>query len=77
MLLIHVIPDVVAFAEDLEDGQEIETAAEGVSLSVSIRHGDVFIVAPSGVEAQVVVADVVATCGAVVHVIDQVLTPSG
>ena len=77
VLLIHVIPGVVAMAADLEDGQEIETAAEGASLTVSIRDGDVFIVAPSGVEAQVTVPDVAASCGAVVHVIDQVLTPAG
>lgn len=69
-----MIPDIVAFSTDLEDGQEIPTAAEGVSVTVSIRRGNVFIIAPSGVRAQVVTPNIVA-CDAVVHVIDAVLTP--
>ena len=76
VLLIHVVPDVVARAEDLQDGQMIPTAAEGVSLTVSIEDDAIFIVAPSGVRAQVITADIEA-CDAIVHVIDAVLTPAG
>ena len=75
VLLIHVVPDVVAFSTDLSDGQVIPTAAEGVSVTVAIEDNSVFIVAPSGVRAEVVTADIVA-CDAVVHVINAVLTPA-
>lgn len=75
VLLIHVIPDVAALSTDLTDGQEIPTAAEGVSVTVAIEGDAVFIVAPSGDRAQVVIADV-AACDAIVHVIDAVLTPA-
>lgn len=49
-----MILDVVAFSTGLEDGQKIPMAAKGISVTVSIQRGYVFIVAPSGVRAQVV-----------------------
>ena len=73
--MIHVVPDIVVLSTDLEDGQEIPTAAEGIILTVSIDDDGVFIVAPSGVRAEVIAADIVA-CDAVVHVIEAVLTPA-
>ena len=59
------------------DQQYLQTTiqTEVAIVTVSLEGESVFIVAPSGVRAQVVIADVVA-CDAVVHVIDAVLTPA-
>ena len=67
ILLYHVV-GAIAFSDDLEDGQEIETAL-GENITVTFENGNIFIN-----DAQVTIADLEADNG-VVHVIDAVLLP--
>lgn len=68
ILTYHVVPGVVGYSSDLEDGTEL-TTVQGEKLTVRIVDGSVYV---NG--AKVVVADVLVNSG-VVHVIDNVLNP--
>lgn len=74
VLSLHVVPDVAAMAADLTDGQELITLG-GETVTVGVSDGVVTVTSPGGQVATVVAPDIVA-CDAVVHVIDQVLTPA-
>eukprot|EP00210_Caulerpa_lentillifera_P002404 g2305.t1 len=74
VLLLHVVPDVAIFAEDLFDGQELTTVGGG-NLTVSVTDDGVTLTSPGGQVATVVTPNIEA-CDAVIHVIDQVLTPA-
>lgn len=74
VLLLHVVPDVAAMAADLTDGQELTTQG-GETVTVGVSDGVVTLTSPGGQVATVVSQDIEA-CDAVVHVIDQVLTPA-
>ena len=67
ILLYHVV-GATALSTDLSDGQMV-TTLNGADVTVTINEAGIFIN-----DAQVIVADLVATNG-VVHVIDAVLTP--
>ena len=67
ILLYHVV-GATALSTDLSDGQLV-TTLNGADVTVTINEAGIFIN-----DAQVIVADLVATNG-VVHVIDAVLTP--
>jgi len=67
ILLYHVV-GATALSSDLSDGQTVVTL-NGADVTVTINEAGIFIN-----DAQVIVADLVATNG-VVHVIDAVLTP--
>ena len=67
ILLYHVV-GATALSTDLSDGQLVSTL-NGADVTVTINEAGIFIN-----DAQVIVADLVATNG-VVHVIDAVLTP--
>ena len=67
ILLYHVV-GATALSTDLNDGQMV-TTLNGADVTVTISEAGIFIN-----DAQVIVADLVATNG-VVHVIDAVLTP--
>ena len=67
ILLYHVV-GATALSTDLSDGQMV-TTLNGADVTVTINESGIFIN-----DAQVIVADLVATNG-VVHVIDAVLTP--
>ncbi len=73
ILSYHVVSGTAAFSTDLSDGQEVPTALEGETLTISINEG-VFIQDDTDVDAQVGPADIAASNG-VVHVIDKVLLP--
>ncbi len=68
ILFYHVVGDI-ALSGDLADGQEIVTL-NGLSVTVTISNGDVFIN-----DALVTIADILADNG-VVHVINAVLVPA-
>jgi uncharacterized surface protein with fasciclin (FAS1) repeats len=70
ILKYHVVVGVAAFSGDLVDGSSIETAT-GDSVMVNLT-GGVFIQDATGADAEVVLADVEASNGAV-HVINKVL----
>jgi len=73
ILLYHVVPGVAAFSTDLSDGQVLPTASpDGLELIVDLE-GGVFIESV-GSTVQVILPDI-AACGAVIHVIDEVLLP--
>eukprot|EP01025_Chloroclados_australasicus_P016119 TRINITY_DN1794_c0_g1_i10.p2 TRINITY_DN1794_c0_g1~~TRINITY_DN1794_c0_g1_i10.p2 ORF type:complete len:296 (-),score=60.05 TRINITY_DN1794_c0_g1_i10:1089-1976(-) len=71
ILTYHLIPEVAAFAADLENGAELGTFL-GQTLTVDTTNGVMF--KGFGSNATVVAADIPA-CEAVVHVIDTVLLP--
>eukprot|EP01024_Parvocaulis_polyphysoides_P074988 TRINITY_DN967_c0_g1_i1.p3 TRINITY_DN967_c0_g1~~TRINITY_DN967_c0_g1_i1.p3 ORF type:complete len:173 (-),score=43.83 TRINITY_DN967_c0_g1_i1:367-885(-) len=73
VLLYHVVPGVKAMSDDLMDGMELETLADGETLTVNMTSGAVQIVGV-GSTAQVIIPDITAGEG-VVHVIDAVLLP--
>ena len=73
ILLYHVVPGVAAFSTDLSDGQVLPTASpDGLELIVDLE-GGVFIESV-GSTVEVIAFDI-AACGAVIHVIDEVLLP--
>jgi len=73
ILLYHVVPGVAAFSTDLSDDQVLPTASpDGLELIVDLDHG-VFIESV-GSTVEVIAFDIPA-CGAVIHVIDEVLLP--
>ena len=71
ILLYHVVPGVAAFSTDLSDDQVLSMASS-VELVVDLE-GGVFLEA-IGNTVQVILPDI-AACGAVIHVIDEVLLP--
>merc|ERR1712054_729068 len=71
ILLYHVVPGVAAFSTDLSDGQVLPMAS-GLDIIVDLE-GGVFLEA-IGNTVQVILPDI-AACGAVIHVIDEVLLP--
>eukprot|EP01025_Chloroclados_australasicus_P006011 TRINITY_DN11979_c0_g1_i1.p1 TRINITY_DN11979_c0_g1~~TRINITY_DN11979_c0_g1_i1.p1 ORF type:complete len:527 (-),score=95.58 TRINITY_DN11979_c0_g1_i1:261-1841(-) len=71
VLLYHVV-DVVALAEDLSDGQELQTLLENGTLFVNLEDG--VVIEGVGSSATVVVPNIEAGTG-VIHVVDQVLLP--
>ncbi len=72
VLTYHVVAGTAAYATNLTDGMMIETVqGENVTISLS---GGVFIGDATDSDAQVVIANVATTNGAV-HVIDKVLLP--
>ena len=72
VLTYHVIAGTAAYATNLTDGMMIETV-QGENVTVSLS-GGVFIGDATDSDAQVVIANVATTNGAV-HVIDKVLLP--
>ncbi|NJB34972.1 fasciclin domain-containing protein [Croceivirga sp. JEA036] len=72
ILQYHVVAGTAAASTDLSDGQTI-TTVQGESVSVSLT-GGVFIGDATETDAEVVIADVMASNG-IVHVIDKVLLP--
>jgi len=73
ILSYHVVT-AQAFSTDLSDGQMIDTALAGESISIDLA-GGVFIEDSTMTSAEVVLADVRASNG-VVHVINKVLLPN-
>jgi len=72
ILLYHVVPGEVMAADVIAlDGQQVETAYEGQSLSVSVRDGNVYL----NDTVQVIVTDI-QTSNGIIHVIDAVLLPA-
>ena len=74
ILKYHVIAGAEAYSGDLQNGQLIETALTGQSISIDLI-GGVYIGDSTGTDAQVILADV-GTSNGVVHVIDKVLLPN-
>ena len=72
VLTYHVVAGTAAYATNLTDGMMIETV-QGENVTVSLS-GGVFIGDATDSDAQVVIANVATTNGAV-HVIDKVLLP--
>ncbi|SHI52650.1 fasciclin domain-containing protein [Wenxinia saemankumensis] len=72
ILELHVVEGEI-LSDDLEPGAELETLAGDV-LTVSMENGQIMLTAPSGSQASVVEADMVADNG-VAHGIGAVLTP--
>eukprot|EP01025_Chloroclados_australasicus_P031286 TRINITY_DN3163_c1_g1_i3.p1 TRINITY_DN3163_c1_g1~~TRINITY_DN3163_c1_g1_i3.p1 ORF type:complete len:506 (-),score=115.61 TRINITY_DN3163_c1_g1_i3:453-1970(-) len=73
VLQYHVVP-TKALSTDLEDGQTLDTLAEGLTLTVDLSEEGVVAIQAVGSKATVVDADITAGAG-VVHVIDTVLLP--
>lgn len=73
-VLEHHVVGAQAFSTDLSDGQTI-TTLNGEDVTIGIDDGTVTVTSALGVEAEVTVADIVASNG-VVHVIDAVLAPT-
>ncbi len=74
ILKYHVISGVGALSTSLSNGQTIETALAGASVTISIDGANVFIQDATDTDAGVVAADGIASNG-VIHVIDKVLLP--
>ncbi|MGB6153686.1 MAG: fasciclin domain-containing protein, partial [Pricia sp.] len=72
ILTYHVVSGTAALSTDLTDGQQIETV-QGEDVGISLE-GGVFVQDATDEDAQVALADVIASNG-VVHVIDKVLIP--
>ncbi|MFT7346402.1 MAG: hypothetical protein ACI9CP_000854, partial [Cryomorphaceae bacterium] len=74
-ILTHHVANGIAYSTDLSDGQSIPTL-EGEDVTVGIdAAGVITITSASGVVAEVIVANLIASNG-VVHVIDAVLIPT-
>ena len=73
ILTYHVVA-AQALSTDLSDGQVIDTALTGESITIDLT-GGVFIDDATGASAEVILADVRASNG-VVHVINKVLLPN-
>ncbi len=73
-VLTHHVVNEVAYSASLSDGQSIPTLL-GEDVTVGIDGEVVTITSSTGVSAEVIVADIVASNG-VVHVIDAVLVPT-
>ncbi len=74
ILKYHVISGVGALSTSLSNGQTIETALAGASVTISIDGANAFIQDATDTDAGVVAADGIASNG-VIHVIDKVLLP--
>ena len=73
ILKYHVVSGIGALSSDLSEGQTIDTALAGESITISLE-GGVFIVDATDVNAQVITANGIARNG-VVHAIDKVILP--
>ncbi|HKL39315.1 MAG TPA: fasciclin domain-containing protein, partial [Cryomorphaceae bacterium] len=74
-VLTHHVANGIAYSTDLSDGQSVPTL-QGEDVTVGIDGaGVVTITSATGVEAEVIVANLIASNG-VVHVIDAVLIPT-
>ena len=75
ILLYHVVPGVAALSTDLSNGLELPTAlGETVTALVYTFPFTAVKIKAIGSTADVILPDIVA-CGAVIHVIDEVLLP--
>ena len=75
ILLYHVVPGVAALSTDLSNGLELPTAlGETVTALVYTFPFSAVKIKAIGSTADVILPDIVA-CGAVIHVIDEVLLP--
>ena len=73
ILKYHVVAGTAAYSTDLSDGQMIETALTGESVTISLT-GGVFVQDDTTTDAEVTGADNAAKNG-VVHIINKVILP--
>ncbi|KAK9918228.1 hypothetical protein WJX75_002403 [Coccomyxa subellipsoidea] len=75
VLEYHVVPGVSDMAANFTNGEVLQTAAPGETLTVQTSAAGVKVVGGNGVAANVIYPDVQA-CNAIIHVIDAVLSPA-